>query len=253
MSACAIALRGLHRRFAQGGRVVDALAGLDAEIAAGSLTAIVGRSGCGKTTLLRAIAGLEHCERGSLGFSVPAPRIAMAFQEPRLLPWKSVGENIELAVRALPAAERAARVAAVLAQVGLADCAALAPAALSGGMAQRVSLARALVSEPDVLLLDEPFSALDALTRAELHREFAALHRQRGMTTLLVTHDLAEAVQLADRVIHLADGRVRHDWRIALPHPRTPGDPAAAQLTANLLAAVLDAPAASPTPTETQP
>lgn len=236
-----IRLRQLHRHYQRGARRIDALAGVDLEFAPGSLTAVVGRSGCGKTTLLRHIAGLEQANSGTLDFTGPAhaPRIGLVFQEPRLLPWKTVRENLALAVRDRPLHEREPAIAAALAQVQLSDCAASLPATLSGGMAQRVALARALVRAPDVLLLDEPFSALDALTRGLLHAEFAQIRRERPMTTVLVTHDIAEAVLLADRVIHLDAGRIQGDWPIDLPHPRRPGDARVAACHADILAAVL--------------
>jgi len=238
----AIVLTDLHRRYQSGGRVIDAIAGISLQLEPGTLTAIVGRSGCGKTTLLRAIAGLEVLDHGTVSFPGGRPPIGMVFQEPRLLPWKTVYENLELAVRHHPQAVRARAIGEALEKVGLADCAASRPEALSGGMAQRVALARALVRDPSVLLLDEPFSALDALTRGLLHREFAALHRHHATTTVLVTHDIHEAVLLADRVIHLEAGRVTHDWSLALPHPREPGDPALARWTATILGAVLAPP-----------
>lgn len=239
-----IRLRQLRRYYQSPQRRVEALAGVDLDLAAGSLTAVVGRSGCGKTTLLRHIAGLERPDGGALEFGGPAqpPRVSLVFQEPRLLPWKTVNQNLELALLDRPAAERGPAIAAALELVQLADCGASLPATLSGGMAQRVALARALVRTPDVLLLDEPFSALDALTRSQLHGEFARIRRARPMTTVLVTHDVAEAVLLADRVIHLDAGRICGDWPVTLPHPRQPGDARVAAAHADILAAVIQPP-----------
>ncbi|MEG0820706.1 MAG: ABC transporter ATP-binding protein [Burkholderiaceae bacterium] len=236
-----IEIRGLERHYRSHGRAIAALAGVDLRLRAGELTAIVGRSGCGKTTLLRHLAGLESADAGTIDFGAgPRPRIGLVFQEPRLLPWKSVHDNLALAVRHLPPPAAAQAIADTLALVGLADCAAAMPNELSGGMAQRVGLARALCRSPQLLLLDEPFGALDALTRSQLHLEFARIRASHGITTVLVTHDIAEATQLADRVIHLKAGRVAHRFAIDLPHPRRPGDAHLAASAADILDAVLE-------------
>lgn len=241
-----IRLRGLRRTYRGPGREVAALAGVDLDLKAGELTAVVGRSGCGKTTLLRHLAGLEQADSGRIEFaSGQPPRIGLVFQDPRLLPWKSVEQNLALALRHWPAAQARERAAEALALVGLADCVASMPAELSGGMAQRVGLARALCRDPELLLLDEPFGALDALTRAQLHREFARIRGARRMTAVLVTHDIAEAVLLADRVIHLDGGRVAQQFPIDLPHPRSSLDTRLTHLSARILEAVL-ASASSP-------
>jgi sulfonate transport system ATP-binding protein len=203
-------MRGLTRRF--GDRVV--LDRLDLDIAPGEFVAMIGRSGTGKSTLLRALAGLDKDVTGSL---VVPGQVAVAFQEPRLVPWKSVVGNITLGLR-LPAAESVAR--AALTEVGLENRAAAWPLTLSGGEAQRASLARALVRQPSLLLLDEPFSALDALTRISMHRLVLRLWEQHKPAVLLVTHDVDEALALADRVLVLSDGKVAHSTRVELPRPR---------------------------------
>ena len=236
-----IEIVGLERHYRAHGRSVAALAGVDLRLRAGELTAIVGRSGCGKTTLLRHLAGLELADAGRIVFGEgPRPRIGIVFQEPRLLPWKSVHANLALAVRHLPPSGAAQVIAETLALVGLAVCADAMPHELSGGMAQRVGLARALCRSPQLLLLDEPFGALDALTRSQLHLEFARIRASHRITAVLVTHDIAEATQLADCVIHLQAGRVAHRFDVDLPHPRRAGDARLAAIAAEILDAVLE-------------
>ena len=219
-----VRIDGLRRQF--GARVV--LDRLSLAIAEGEAVAVVGRSGCGKSTLLRVLAGLDRADAGSVTIAGepvagPRPDVAVVFQEPRLMPWMSVIENVEVGLgagRAGSAATRAARQA--LARVGLADAAGKLPKTLSGGMAQRVGIARALVRRPRLLLLDEPFSALDALTKIELQEELDRLRGEDRPALLLVTHDLEEATALADRIVVLAGrpGKVVLDLPIDLPHPR---------------------------------
>lgn len=202
-------VRGLSRTF--GGRPV--LDHLDLDIAPGEFIALIGRSGSGKSTLLRALAGLDREVTGELRVTGPT---AMAFQEPRLVPWKRVSANVSLGLRAddPKAAARAA-----LAEVGLTERAGAWPLTLSGGEAQRASLARALVREPRLLLLDEPFSALDALTRIAMHRLVLGLWTLHQPAVLLVTHDVDEALALADRVLVLTDGRIGYSCQVDAPRP----------------------------------
>jgi len=221
-----------------GDRVV--LEQLDLDVEPGEFIAIVGRSGCGKSTLLRLVAGLEPATAGTLTLDgKPVDGLSdttrIMFQEARLLPWRSVLNNILLG---LPASADP-RGRHVLAQVGLAERADEWPARLSGGQRQRVALARALVHSPHLLLLDEPLGALDALTRIEMHRLIEGLWLEQGFTSLLVTHDVQEAVALADRVILLEEGRVALDQRIDLPRPRVQGSPAFAALEKSILDRVL--------------
>jgi len=206
------------------------------ELRPGEFVAIVGRSGCGKSTLLRAIAGLETADKGSikLGAGNLASSIRIMFQEARLLPWKTVLENVAIG---LPRSLNAA--AATLATVGLAERADDWPAELSGGQRQRVALARALLHEPQLLLLDEPLGALDALTRIEMQQLIESLWLSRGFTAVLVTHDVQEALALADRVVLIEDGRITLDMQVDLPRPRARGNAAFAALEQRLLGRIL--------------
>ncbi|WP_373377906.1 ATP-binding cassette domain-containing protein [Cupriavidus nantongensis] len=216
------------------------------EVAPGEFLAIVGRSGCGKSTLLRLVAGLEAADGGSIAIDGEAAAtgstsrarpadVRVMFQDARLLPWKRVLDNVALG---LPRA-RHAEAAQVLAQVGLADRAQAWPARLSGGQRQRVALARALVHHPQLLLLDEPLGALDALTRIEMQALIESLWRRLGFTALLVTHDVSEAVALADRIVLIEDGRIAMDTRVALARPRERGAAGFAQLEAEVLQRVM--------------
>jgi len=239
----ALTLRGLSKRY--GEREVLRQAQLN--IKPGQFVAIVGRSGCGKSTLLRLVAGLEQASAGSIAVDEkPLAGLSddtrIMFQDARLLPWKRVIDNVALG---LPKSQRAAA-SEVLSRVGLADRENDWPARLSGGQRQRVSLARALVHNPRLLLLDEPLGALDALTRIEMHRLIEGLWRNSGFTALLVTHDVQEAVALADRVILIEDGRIALDETIDLPRPRSHGDIGFAAVEKRILDRVLQKPATEP-------
>jgi sulfonate transport system ATP-binding protein len=225
---------------ALGGRTV--LKNFDVSIAAGEFVAIVGRSGCGKSTLLRSMIGLETPQAGRVVIGERdldrKPDIRIMFQDSRLLPWKRVLPNVALGLESsfIPEAKR------VLAQVGLGDRAQDWPATLSGGQRQRVALARALVHDPALLLLDEPLGALDALTRIEMQQLIEAIWTSRGFTAVLVTHDVAEAITLADRVILIEGGRVALDEVVNLPRPRTRGRAEFAALEDRILRRVLNTP-----------
>ncbi len=230
-----LSIRRLEKRY----RGREVLRGLSLEIEAGAFVAIVGRSGCGKSTLLKIIAGLEPASGGELSL-LPAdprrrPRVRLMFQEARLLPWKSVLANVMLGLPRSAAAEALA----VLGEVGLAERAGDWPAQLSGGQRQRVALARALVHRPDLLLLDEPLGALDALTRIEMQELIERLWQEHGLTALLVTHDVQEAIALAGRVLLMEDGAIAWDEAIDLPRPRQRGSGAFARLESESLARVL--------------
>ena len=210
-----VSVRGLTRRFGTN----TVLHNLDLDLEPGSFTALLGRSGSGKTTLLRTLAGLDPAPADAQ-LSLPEA-VAAVFQEPRLLPWKRVWNNVALG---LPGREVKARAERALAEVGLTRHRDAWPATLSGGEAQRVALARALVREPRLLLLDEPFAALDALTRIRMHALVLDLWRVHTPTTLIVTHDVDEAVLLADRILVLDAGRIAADIAVEIPRPRSHGD-----------------------------
>ncbi len=238
-----LAIERIERSF--GERQV--LKGIDLHIPAGQFVAVVGRSGCGKSTLLRLLAGLDQPSRGRLNAGhgpLEAVRddVRLMFQDARLLPWKRVIDNVGLGLSGnwRQQAEEA------LAAVGLGERAHDWPAALSGGQKQRVALARALIHRPHLLLLDEPLGALDALTRIEMQQLIERLWQLHGFTVLLVTHDVSEAVAVADRVILIEDGRIGLDLPIDLPRPRHRGDAHLAALEARVLDRVLALPASPP-------
>jgi sulfonate transport system ATP-binding protein len=204
-----------------------ALERIELDVNAGEIVALVGGSGCGKTTLLRMISGLESPTRGAVSLDgdaieAPHPAVGIVFQEARLLPWLTVSENIAFGLDHLPKEQRDKRVDEALLRVGLSGYGERWPRELSGGQAQRVSIVRALVAHPKALLLDEPFSALDALTRASLQDHLLGLWDAHRPTMVLVTHDVEEAVLLADRAIVLQPrpGRIFADIPIELPRPR---------------------------------
>ena len=217
--------RGLTRAF--GDHVV--LDHLDLDISPGEFVAMIGRSGTGKSTLLRALAGLDREVTGELAVNAP---VSVVFQEPRLVPWKKVGANVALGLRAA-GPHTIARNA--LDEVGLAARADAWPLTLSGGEAQRAALARALVRDPGLLLLDEPFSALDALTRISMHQLVLSLWERHQPAVLLVTHDVDEALALADRVLVLSDGKIAHSAGITLDRPRDRDHPDLVALRIRLL------------------
>lgn len=215
-----IVARGVDARYG----ALPALTGLDLAVRRGEFVTVVGPSGCGKSTLLRLVAGLARPSGGALRVDSPRRALAFVFQDPTLLPWRTVRANValplELAGR--PADEQRAAADAALALVGLADFAGAHPAELSGGMRMRASLARALVARPELLLLDEPFGALDEMTRERLDEELMRLWEQERWTVLAVTHSVQEAVLLSDRVVVLSPrpGRVVAELTIDLPRPR---------------------------------
>lgn len=219
-----LALEHLSKTYADGTR---ALADINLTVREGEIVALIGGSGCGKTTLLRLIAGLDRASAGQIKLdnevlAGPNPAVGIVFQEPRLLPWLSVEDNIAFGIEDLPASERKARVAHALDKIGLSEHARRWPRDLSGGQQQRVSIARAFVANPKVLLLDEPFSALDAFTRASLHDHLLGLWEETRPTIVLVTHDVQEAVTLADRAVVMQPkpGRIFDELPLTLARPR---------------------------------
>ena len=234
----ALTIRGLHKSFGDH----EVLRGIDLHIPAGQFVAVVGRSGCGKSTLLRLIAGLETASAGTVSFSEqPAPEdVRVMFQEPRLLPWARVLSNVEVGLgRDRASADAQTRAEDALVEVGLDDKRGQWPAVLSGGQKQRVALARALVSRPRVLAFDEPLGALDALTRISMQRLLERVWHDQAFTAILVTHDVSEAVALADRVLVIDDGRIAHDIDVDIPRPRRRGSADLAALEGSILRELL--------------
>ncbi|MDN3242594.1 ABC transporter ATP-binding protein [Glycomyces tritici] len=227
----AVRIRDLHRSFTDDRPV---LSGLDLTIEPGEFVALLGRSGSGKSTLLRALAGLDQDASGTGDIEVPE-QVSVVFQDSRLLPWQRVLRNVVIGLQG-PNAKARGREA--LAEVGLAGREQAWPRELSGGEQQRVALARSLVREPQLLLADEPFGALDALTRIKMHGLLRALYERHKPAVLLVTHDVDEAIVLADRVLVLDNGHVRTEQRIGLDGPRDPSDPRFAAIRTELLAAL---------------
>jgi NitT/TauT family transport system ATP-binding protein len=227
-----IRLTGVSRSFTDRSGTVAALQGIDLEVAEGEFVAVLGRSGCGKSTMLRLISGLLPTTAGEVhvaGKRVSKPRrdIAMLFQRPALLPWRTVVDNVLLPAQIFGWSRSARRERAheLVELTGLAGFEKRLPHELSGGMQQRVALCRSLIAKPRVMLMDEPFSALDALTREELSGELQRIHMEHGATIVFVTHSIDEAVLLADRVVVLSPrpGRIREILDIKIPRPRTLG------------------------------
>jgi len=217
----AVALRGVSKVYGSGRDAVAAVDHIDLDVAPGQLACLVGASGCGKTTLLNLVAGLDRPTRGEVEV---AGRTALMFQEAALFPWLTVAGNVDLALklRKVPKAERRERVEALLETVRLQQFARKQPHELSGGMRQRVALARAFAQDAEVLLMDEPFGALDAMTRDVLHDELERLWQQRDLTIVFVTHNVREAARLADRIVVLSSrpGRVTAEADVTLDRPR---------------------------------
>lgn len=217
-------IQNVAKRYPNGTLALD---GLSLAVEQSEILALVGGSGCGKSTLLRLISGLDRPTGGAIeldGAPVREPRaeIGVVFQEPRLMPWLTIDQNVAFGIRHLPAAEQKKRVVEALARVGLANYAGHWPRELSGGQAQRVALARALVGRPKALLLDEPYSALDALTRNDLQEHLLDLWADDRPTLILVTHDIEEALFLADRIVVMRPnpGRILSEFRPPLARPR---------------------------------
>jgi sulfonate transport system ATP-binding protein len=237
-SGLPVTIRALEKSFGAN----PVLRGIDLHIPAGQFVAVVGRSGCGKSTLLRLLLGLDQPTGGEFWFGhdedeKPGPRaVRVMFQEPRLLPWASVLGNVEVGLgEERNSADARERALAALGEVGLADRRDEWPSVLSGGQKQRVALARALVSRPRVLAFDEPLGALDALTRISMQKLLERVWLDQRFTAIMVTHDVAEAVTLADRVLMIEDGEIALDLRVDLPRPRERGSAEVAKLEGQIL------------------
>jgi sulfonate transport system ATP-binding protein len=250
-----LTLQHLSKTYADG---THALAGVSLSVRQAEIVALIGGSGCGKTTLLRLISGLDRASDGRIELdgdliAEPHPAVGVVFQEPRLLPWLSVAANVGFGLDALPRRERDDRVSHALSKVGLSEQAARWPRELSGGQQQRVAIARAFVAGPRVLLLDEPFSALDAFTRKSLHAHLLALWEETRPTVVMVTHDVGEAVALADRAVVMQPkpGRVFEDIPLDLARPRSATAPLVEAATRRVLGSLdrsMKEPAARPDP-----
>ncbi len=231
----AIALRGVSKTFGSRSSEVVALRDVDFEVAQGELVCLVGASGCGKSTILNLVAGLDTPSAGTVDVD---GRTALMFQEAALFPWLTVRANVELPMRlaGVPKATRRARSEELLSVVHLDGFAAKRPHQLSGGMRQRVALARAFAQDADLLLMDEPFGALDAMTRDALHEELDALVQARGLTVLFVTHNVREAARLGDRIIVMSPrpGRVTASYAVDIERPRRIDSPEVSALAASV-------------------
>lgn len=224
------------------------LDGIDLDVAEGEFLAIIGKSGCGKSTLLRLLAGLDKPSSGELvhhGDTAHSARVRMMFQEPRLLPWARVDDNVAVGLTGIAEGKAALNAARnLLDDVGLGSRAREWPSVLSGGQKQRVALARALAAHPHILALDEPLGALDALTRIEMQQLLERIWQKQKFTAVLVTHDVSEAVALADRIVLIDAGRVALDLKITLPRPRRQAAADCAQIEAQILEKLLGGSAA---------
>lgn len=239
-------LRRVSRTF-DGRRV---LSNIDFDIGVGEFVILVGKSGCGKSTLLRIVGGLDDGADGAIDVT---PSHAICFQDPRLLPWKSVWRNVVIGLEG-SARDLRARAMTALREVGLVERAEAWPLTLSGGEAQRVALARALVRTPELLLLDEPFAALDALTRLKMQQQVLSLWREHRISMLFVTHDVDEALLLADRIVLIEAGRITREFHVGLDRPRHREHPQFAKLRRELLQSLgVDEDADSAVPTDVAP
>ncbi|WP_035850445.1 ABC transporter ATP-binding protein [Kitasatospora azatica] len=232
----AVRIAGVHKSFGRPGAATPVLDDITLDVAAGEFVCLLGASGCGKSTLLNLVAGLDKPTAGSI--EVPGGRPALMFQEHALFPWLTAGKNIELALRlnGVARADRKAEAERLLELVRLGGSYGKRVHELSGGMRQRVAMARALAQGSSVLLMDEPFAALDAITRDVLHEEITRIWQERQLTVLFVTHNVREAVRLAQRVVLLSSrpGRVAKQWQVDLPQPRRIESAAVADLSVEI-------------------
>ncbi|MGH3507155.1 MAG: ABC transporter ATP-binding protein [Nocardioidaceae bacterium] len=235
-SGPAIRIQGVSKIFGHGPEATTALQAVGLTVAEREFLCIVGASGCGKSTLLNLIAGLDRATSGTI--ETGGRKVAFMFQESTLFPWLTAGQNVDLALRlrGVPKSQRPARVAELLDLVHLGGRQDKRPHELSGGMRQRTALARVLAQEAEIVLMDEPFAALDAMTRDAMHDEIERIHLELGLTVVFVTHNVREAVRLSDRTVLFSSspGRVKTDYAVELGRPRYLDDPAVAQLSGRL-------------------
>ncbi|TKG72138.1 ABC transporter ATP-binding protein [Prauserella endophytica] len=248
MNGQGFTVTGVSKTYGGAGEV-RALDGIDLTVGEGEFVVLLGRSGCGKSTLLEIMAGLQRPTTGTVRLggreiTEPDERIGVVFQDPSLYPWRTVGRNVELGLElaGLPKGRRRAVAQEHLELVGLPDAGNKYPRQLSGGMRQRVGIARALATRPDVLLMDEPFGAVDHLTRLQLQHDLLRLWAEDTRTVVFVTHDVAEAIVLADRIVLLTPGpgRIARTWDVPRPRPRTLGDPGLTALREEIYAQLED-------------
>ena len=232
----ALSIRDVSQTYHDGRSALQALDRVSLDVAEGEFVCLLGASGCGKTTLLNLISGLYHLKSGSI--ETGERRVGLMFQDAALFPWLTVERNVEMAMRfrGVPKGKRADRIGELLKMVHLDQFAQKRPHELSGGMRQRVALARAFAQDADILLMDEPFGALDAMTRDVLHDEFERIWRETKLTVLFVTHNVREAVRLGDRVVLLSSrpGRVVHEFPVEIPRPRRIDDHAVSDLAGKI-------------------
>jgi NitT/TauT family transport system ATP-binding protein len=235
-SGTAIRIQGVSKTFGHGPEATTALQAVDLTVAEREFLCIVGASGCGKSTLLNLIAGLDRATSGTI--ETGGRKVAFMFQESTLFPWLTAGQNVDLALRlrGVPKSQRPARVAELLDLVHLGGRQDKRPHELSGGMRQRTALARVLAQEAEIVLMDEPFAALDAMTRDAMHDEIERIHLELGLTVVFVTHNVREAVRLSDRTVLFSSspGRVKTEYAVELDRPRYLDDPEVAQLSGRL-------------------
>ncbi len=241
-----ITINHLAKEFLSPEGTIQPVKDFSLDVPCGKLSSVIGKSGCGKTTLLKLISGLEHANNGEIKFvnekgeTVKNPKISFVFQEPRLLPWKTVGQNLALAIRQFSREEQEGRIKEALELVRLGQIQDFYPSELSGGMAQRVGLARGVISQPDILLLDEPFCSLDYMTRTKLLIDFSKLQSELSMTMLMITHDINEAVFLSTKVAYLNEGVLEQEVEIDLEIPRKIDDPRLLPYQRRLLNIILE-------------
>ncbi|MEN6412133.1 MAG: ABC transporter ATP-binding protein [Veillonellales bacterium] len=235
----ALVLRGLYKQYSLHGQPVNALTNVNLTVEHGSFVTIVGRSGCGKTTLLRVIGGLESLSAGQIIFTPPGTKVGMVFQEPRLMPWLTVEQNMALGMGQAAGKEKVRQTTSrFLAMLGLTSFKNAYPDQLSGGMAQRAALGRVLCYDPDIILLDEPLSALDAFTRRNLQKELVNIFRTQQKTILFVTHDVDEALLLGQRVLIMENGGIVGEFTVSFPYPRNSSGEDFYRLREELLGAI---------------